>query len=104
MFQSPEGLTAALDTFAAKADRSRADVIRQAIAGYIKYDLKAEMASRPGRPTKYASPEARKQAQYARNKAKRDEANAVMTLLRSARKLDDMRALAASIGLKLDEV
>jgi len=94
MFGLTETFKDAIAEWAQTNDRSTADVCRQAIAEYIDYDLAGEQTGREnrGRPTKYASPEERKQAQKNREIAKRE---LVKNLLREHEAAIKAKAIAA---------
>ena len=66
-----EGLVDALGTFASSHNQSVSDVVRQAIAQTIGYDLGERVETR-GRKAKYTTAEQRKEAARLRSKRERD--------------------------------
>jgi len=98
MFQCPAELVEAIDKFAATAKRSRSDIIREALAAVVGFDL-ASVARPQGRPLKYANPEERKEAQKNRNREKRVAMRDLIEMVRRAERLEDIQ-LAAILQAK----
>lgn len=106
MFQISEGLDNALDDFVADLDDNNvSQVIRQAIADYIGYDLENEPPTIRGN-RKYASEAERKAAQASRNKRrnaiKRDLVKAYNADPRDNALIDRLLAELAAISPQQD--
>jgi hypothetical protein len=95
-FPISEGLLEAADQAAAKLGKSRALFFREAIAKSAGYDLTKEPPSE--RTKKYANAQERKDAQKARVKAKAAKIKLILQKLQQDGKIEDIKALAASVG------
>ncbi len=76
MFQISDEMEEALGNFAGAENKAVSEVIREAVAQHIGYDLSQEPKTE--RPRKYATEAERKAAQSARNKARRELTNALV--------------------------
>jgi len=97
MFTCSSDLKEALGAYAARNQSSMADVVRQAVAAYIDYDLdQEEKPTRRG--TKYANPEERKKAMLQRAKARRQLASQLVAAYDAEEKKRVMEAMVRTIN------
>lgn len=95
VFQASEEFNEALAEFAQNNDRSKANVIREAVAAFINYDLSAEPKTE--RRRKYASKEERDAAMKLRAKERRDTTRAILQAIERGERDEAIRAMAASL-------
>lgn len=99
MFTLSQEFKDTIDRFAGGKNVSTAQVAREALAELVGYDLSSEVDGR-ARKGKYANPAAKKAARKARQEAKKEEEKELMEALRKGLHNEDIRHIAASVGVK----
>lgn len=95
MFNVSDQFQEALDQFVGEKNESRAAIVRQAVAKFIKYDLASEPATT--RKSKYASAEERKEAQKARAKKRRELTRQLLAAYEAEDSEEAIKALVESL-------
>jgi len=86
----------AADDFAGARNVSTAQILREALAQYIGYDLSREVDART-RSGKYASREEKKAAKKERARIKREEEKVLLEALKKGLKKEDLEHIKATL-------
>ena len=100
VFQLSEEFKEAIAQFAHNGNTSASDVVRNAVALHIGYDLEGE--EQPERRRKYATVAERNAAMKERAKRRRDEQREILEAIRRGERLEAIQAMAASLRKRDD--
>ena len=101
LFTCSEEMKDALGSYAASTQQSMSEIVREAVAAVIGYDLAGEVKS-ARRGTKYANAEARKRAMLDRAKARRQLTRDLLAAYDEKERAVIIQALVDSVQPKSD--